>query len=78
MIVFEFKCAHGHTFEEWFASSTEYEAKSSAHLLVCPECGGNHIKKQFSAPRVNSGALAPLGPCGRPCGSTDGVCGMLD
>jgi hypothetical protein len=28
MIVFNLKCAEGHAFEEWFASSAEYEARS--------------------------------------------------
>lgn len=75
MIVFNLKCGDGHTFEEWFASSQEYEARASAHSLSCPECGDKHVEKGLSAPRLNSGATAPVGPCGMPCGST-GVCGM--
>lgn len=72
MIVFNLKCGDGHTFEEWFASSAEYERKSAAHALHCPECGDDRIEKGISAPRVNGGAAAapaPVGPCGLPqCG----------
>ena len=79
MIVFNLKCAHGHSFEEWFATSGEYEARASAQMLTCPECGDRHVKKGLSAPRVNSGAQAPAaGPCGMPCGNTGGVCGMAN
>ena len=80
VIVFNLKCAEGHGFEEWFASSREYEAKASAHELVCPECGSRYVEKGLSAPRINGGAqaLAPAaGPCGLPaCGG--GVCQMAN
>jgi hypothetical protein len=51
VIVFNLKCGEGHAFEEWFASSGEYEAKAAARALVCPECGSTHIEKGLSAPR---------------------------
>ena len=80
MIVFNLKCSEGHGFEEWFASSADYQAKAAARALVCPECGSRHIEKGFSAPRVNGGAQAsapPDGPCGLPaCDS--GVCQMAN
>ncbi len=80
MIVFNLKCGEGHAFEEWFASSAEYEAKASAHELVCPECGSPHVEKGLSAPRINGGTQAPApaaGPCGLPaCAS--GVCQMAN
>lgn len=76
MIVFNLKCREGHAFEEWFASSGEFEAKTQAHDLRCPTCGDDHIEKGISAPRVNGGATAPaVGPCGMPqCGA--GFCQM--
>jgi hypothetical protein len=77
MIVFDFKCANGHSFEEWFATSGEYEARVSAHALTCPKCGDKHVEKGLSAPRINGGAREPsVGPCGMPCGGSGGVCGM--
>ena len=55
MIVFNLKCSGGHAFEEWFASSAEYEAKTAAHELICPECGDRYVEKG----RINGGASAP-------------------
>ena len=75
MIVFDLHCDHGHTFEEWFASRTEYDRKHAAHEIACPECGGTQITKALSAPRINGGAAAPapVGPCGlAACGT--GIC----
>lgn len=79
MIVYNMKCGGGHAFEAWFASSAEYEAKAAEHALSCPECGDTHVARGLSAPHVNGGAKAPapaVGPCGMPCGSTGGMCGM--
>jgi hypothetical protein len=73
MIVFDLKCRDGHTFEEWFASSSDYE-KKAAGGLACPTCGDTHVEKALSAPRVNGGAREPApAPCGLPqCGA--GTC----
>ena len=80
VIVFNLKCAAGHSFEEWFASSREYEAKALAHELVCPECGSTHVDKGLTAPRINGKAQAPAptaGPCGLPA-CAGGVCQMAN
>ena len=80
MIVFNLKCSGGHAFEEWFASSAEYEAKTAAHELICPECGDTYVEKGISAPRIKAARphpLQPTGPCGLPaCAS--GVCQMAN
>jgi hypothetical protein len=76
MIVFDLKCRDGHTFEEWFASSADSEAKLAAHQLRCPTCGDSHLQKAVSAARVASGASEPaVGPCGLPA-CAGGVCQM--
>jgi hypothetical protein len=76
MIVFNMKCGEGHGFEEWFASSAEFEARTAASDIACPECGDTHVVKGISAPRVNGGAAPDLGPCGMPpCGN--GICGAM-
>ena len=68
MIVFDLKCAGGHVFEEWFASSADYEAKQAAQAVSCPECGDTGISKALMAPHVAAGASAPspATPCGLP------------
>ena len=80
MIVFNLKCREGHTFEEWFASSAEYEAKASTRELECPHCGDTQVAKGLSAPRINGGAKTPgpaVGPCGLPA-CAGGVCQMTE
>ena len=79
MIVFDLKCGKGHGFEEWFASSDEYDSRRAASDLACPECGDTHIEKGLMAPRLNGGASVPVPstPCGLPaCGA--GSCAMMD
>jgi hypothetical protein len=79
VIVFDLKCEKGHGFEEWFASSDEFESRRAAADITCPDCGDTRIEKALMAPRVNGGAAAPVPatPCGRPvCGA--GACAMMD
>ncbi len=77
MIVFDLKCRQGHGFEEWFASSDEFETRRTTDDIACPECGDTHIEKGLMAPRVNGGAPGPATPCGMPaCGA--GACAMMD
>lgn len=78
MIVYDLKCGGGHRFEEWFASSADYDAKAAADGLACPECGDTHVEKALMAPRINGGGAAaePATPCGMPACSAGG-CQML-
>ncbi len=79
MIVFDLKCERGHGFEEWFASSSDFEGKQERAEISCPECGDTQIDKALMAPRLNGGAPAPIPatPCGMPaCGA--GACVMMD
>lgn len=66
MIVYSLRCSKGHAFDEWFASSGEYDEKSASGALACPECGDSNIAKAIMAPRVSSGAgdVAPAPACG--------------
>jgi hypothetical protein len=75
MIVFDLMCGDGHTFEQWFSSSADYDAQAREHALRCPECGGTEVAKALSAPRVNGGAAPAAAPCGLPACGTGG-CGL--
>jgi hypothetical protein len=76
MIVFDLRCSAGHTFEEWFGNSSEFDELVAGHRLICPECGDTEINKGLSAPRINGAASEPVGPCGRSvCGA--GACQMM-
>ncbi len=76
MIVFDLKCGAGHVFEEWFASSLAFDARSAAHEIACPTCGDRDIAKALTAPRINGGATAPAAPCGMPACASGG-CRMM-
>jgi len=52
MIVFDLHCAHGHRFEGWFGSSSDYEDQSARGLVSCPECGLAEVGKAPMAPAV--------------------------
>ncbi|WP_299192693.1 DUF1178 family protein [uncultured Erythrobacter sp.] len=52
MIVFDLHCAHGHRFEGWFGSSSDYEDQRERGLVSCPECGSAEIGKAPMAPAV--------------------------
>ncbi len=75
MIVFDLKCSKDHSFEEWFDSSADYEAKAAAGAIACPKCGDRNIAKALMAPNISAGAgAAPSrsAPCAQAaaCGET--------
>ena len=52
MIVFDLHCEHGHRFEGWFGSSSDYEDQREHGLVSCPECGTDVVSKAPMAPAV--------------------------
>lgn len=52
MIVFDLHCEHGHRFEGWFKSSSDYEDQKARGLVSCPECGTHMVSKAPMAPAV--------------------------
>jgi hypothetical protein len=67
MIIFDLRCAHGHPFEGWFASSEEFARQQDAQLVRCPLCDDARIERLPSARvRVKKGevaaATAPAAP----------------
>ena len=49
MIVFDLRCAHGHGFEGWFASSEEFVRQQDAQLVRCPICDVARVERLPSA-----------------------------
>ncbi|MBF0130079.1 MAG: DUF1178 family protein [Alphaproteobacteria bacterium] len=81
MIHFTLRCANGHSFDEWFMNSGEYERMASDGVLKCPECGDVSVTKGVMAPRLGSGgggfeAEAPSCGMGGMGGCAGGMCGM--
>ena len=52
MIVFDLHCEHGHRFEGWFKSSSDYEEQQQRGLVACPQCGTGSVSKAPMAPAV--------------------------
>ena len=61
MIVFNLTCSAQHAFDGWFRSTEDFDRQANSGLVECPICGDQHITKQLSAPRINSGASATRG-----------------
>ena len=55
MKVLDLQCRHGHAFEGWFASQSDYESQRERGLLTCPVCNDAEVSKKLSAPRLNLG-----------------------
>lgn len=71
MIVYSLNCAKGHSFDEWFTSSMDYDEQIKANTLACPTCGDKKIGKGLMAPNVGKSTAAPAPACGAPsCANT--------
>jgi Uncharacterized protein conserved in bacteria len=52
MIAYSLKCAKGHEFDGWFASSSAFDDQAAAGLIVCPECASTKVEKAPMAPAL--------------------------
>lgn len=52
MIVFDLHCEHGHRFEGWFKSTSDYEDQQARGLVSCPQCATAVVNKAPMAPAV--------------------------
>ncbi|MFC7377424.1 DUF1178 family protein [Brevundimonas sp. GCM10030266] len=52
MIRYALSCDHGHGFEAWFGSSSDYDDQAARGLVECPMCGSRSVSKQIMAPAV--------------------------
>ena len=53
MIRYALACDHGHPFEAWFGSSSDYDDQAVRGLVECPFCGSRAVQKQIMAPAVS-------------------------
>lgn len=72
MIHYSLNCSKGHSFDDWFTSSSDYEAQVTSKTLACPTCGDTKISKGLMAPNVGKSAEAPAPACGAPACSNMG------
>ena len=52
MIRYALACEHGHGFEAWFGSSSDYDEQATRGLVECPVCASTAVAKQIMAPAV--------------------------
>lgn len=52
MIRYALRCAKGHEFEAWFASSAAYDRLAKRGQVSCPKCGNRKVQKALMAPNV--------------------------
>ena len=52
MIVYDLICDHGHRFEGWFGSSSDFAEQQEQGFVSCPECGSMEVGKAPMAPAV--------------------------
>jgi len=76
MITFSLVCSKGHGFEEWFASSSEYEQLKKSKDIACPTCGDKKVEKGLMAPNVATSAAAPAPSCAAAPSCGNGMCPM--
>ena len=88
MINFTLRCANGHSHDEWFLNSGEFDKMSADGVLKCPDCGDTAISKGVMAPNLGSssgggGYAAEAPSCGMGGGMgggfggcAGGMCGM--
>jgi hypothetical protein len=53
MIRYALNCDHGHGFEAWFGSSSDYDDQAARGLVECPFCGSHAVEKAIMAPAVS-------------------------
>ena len=58
MIRYALACEHGHEFEGWFGSSSDFDDQQARGLLECPVCASKSVRKQIMAPAVAGTARA--------------------
>jgi hypothetical protein len=77
MIIFDLRCAQGHPFEGWFASSEEFARQQDAQLVRCPFCDDARIERLPSARvRVNKGEVAASESTAAPAAPPEAIAGF--
>lgn len=49
MIIYDLLCENDHRFEGWFQSATDFEAQLNRHLVNCPQCDSQDVRRVPSA-----------------------------
>lgn len=70
MIIFDLACAHGHSFEGWFASGEEFTRQKDGDLVHCPVCDSAEVERRPSAQVRVRKAAPPAKPKAAPAAAS--------
>ena len=59
MIRYDLRCAEGHAFDGWYASSAAYDRLQEAGAVTCPHCGTASVERALMAPAIAKGGAGP-------------------
>lgn len=58
MVIYDLICEHEHAFEGWFKSEDDFKSQQLQHMLTCPNCDSNIVKKVPTASYIATRGVA--------------------
>lgn len=58
MIIYDLSCDNDHRFEGWFRSAEDFDNQLERHLIACPQCDSQQVRRIPSAVAIRSHAGA--------------------
>jgi hypothetical protein len=49
MIIYDLSCKNHHQFEGWFQSAADFDSQLSRHMVCCPQCDSDDVRRIPSA-----------------------------
>lgn len=59
MIIYDLCCDSEHRFEGWFRSAEDFESQLERHLVTCPRCDSEVVRRVPSAVAISSSSSSP-------------------
>lgn len=58
MIIYDLSCDNDHRFEGWFRSAEDFDNQLERHLIACPQCDSQQVRRIPSAVAIGGHAGA--------------------
>lgn len=59
MIIYDLRCANDHSFEGWFGCASDFDLQVSRHLVSCPQCDSQDVRRVPSAVAIGNKTSGP-------------------
>ncbi|WP_374328902.1 DUF1178 family protein [Azonexus sp.] len=59
MIIYDLSCDNAHRFEGWFRSAEDFEAQLAQHIVRCPQCDSDDVRRVPSAVAIGGAHAEP-------------------